>query len=196
MTLLGNSKLVDSRIDYPFAHPLDMLEQWLNEAERVGVSEPRGFVLSTVNKFEQPSSRVVLLKEFDNQGIIFSINEKSPKGIDLKYNSYVAGTLWWHEIIQQINFRGKAIKLSKNRSDILWNSRAREAQAVASISEQSAVLINEKALRENVSKMLKKQDKIKRPPSWHAYHIIIDSIEFWIGSKDRFHRRLQYNLRG
>ena len=36
---------------------------------------------------------------------------------------------------------------------------------------------------------------MSRPKTWHAYHIEIETIEFWHGSKDRFHHRLRYELK-
>lgn len=37
-------------------------------------------------------------------------------------------------------------------------------------------------------------DEILRPAKWSAYHIKLETIEFWHGSADRLHKRLRYNL--
>lgn len=86
------------------------------------------------------------------------------------------------------------IQLFGKRSDEIFQALPREAQAVAAISRQSAPLKNEAVLREQVRQLIQSGEKISRPAKWHAYYLAVESIEFWHGSKDRFHRRLRYDL--
>lgn len=192
-SLTGNPALANSGFDTPPSNPLLMLQKWLEVADKL-VNEPRSLVLSTVDISGRPSSRVVLLTDCDNGGIIFGTSSNSAKGKDLQTNTWAAGTLWWRETVQQINFRGKAIKLSKEKSDEMFQARPREGQAVTVISEQSAPLIDEKELKNKVLKLINTNEKIPRPEKWRGYHLAIESIEFWHGSKDRFHKRLLYDL--
>jgi pyridoxamine 5'-phosphate oxidase len=97
--------------------------------------------------------------------------------------------------MQQINFQGTVTKLPHNISDEIFNERPLAAQAVATISTQSAPMTNEQKLRTEVLKLLTQQEPMSRPKTWHAYHIEIETIEFWHGSKDRFHHRLRYELK-
>lgn len=194
MTLTGNPIPVKSEINMLFSDPLVMLQEWLKTADKLKISEPRGLVLSTVDTLKRPSSRVVLLKECDKTGVIFTSREESAKGRDLKLNPWAAGTLWWRETIQQINFQGKVTQLSNDIADKLFQERPKEAQAVAVASKQSALMETEEELRKNIVKILNSVDKIKRPEGWHAYHLTIESIEFWQGSQDRFHKRVRYDL--
>src|SRR5689334_4133490 len=154
MTLTGNSGLVTVNFNTPPNNPLDMLREWLNIADKLGINELRGMVLSTVDNNSRPSSRVVLIKECDEKGVIFSSSEESVKGKNLKINPWASGTLWWRETIQQINFQGQVIKLSPEISDQLFQQRPREAQAVAIISNQSEALVNEQELRDKVFKLI------------------------------------------
>ncbi|MCX7353002.1 MAG: hypothetical protein NTW22_07055 [Proteobacteria bacterium] len=94
-----------------------------------------------------------------------------------------------------INFQGTVTKLPHNISDEIFNERPLAAQAVATISTQSAPMTNEQKLRTEVLKLLTQQEPMSRPKTWHAYHIEIETIEFWHGSKDRFHHRLRYELK-
>ena len=151
-------------------------------------------VLSTVDSESRPSSRVVFLKDCDEKRLIFSTGGKSKKGQDLEFNPWVAGTLWWRETLQQISFQGQVVKLLNEGSDKIFQERTRDAQAVAVVSKQSAPLINEEELKDKVKDLINTKDKIMRPEEWHAYCIIPESIEFWHGSKDRFHKRLCYDL--
>ena len=194
MTLAGNLTLVDSGFDNPPENPFFLLQQWLEIADKVGASEPRGLVLSTVNIFGRPSSRVVLIKGCDERGVIFGTSQESAKGKDLEVNPYAAGTLWWRHTLQQVNFQGQVIRFSKERSDELFQARTREAQAVTAASHQSTPLTDEKMLRDKIHKLMNRKGIIERPEEWHAYHLILESIEFWHGGQDRFHKRLRYDL--
>ena len=53
---------------------------------------------------------------------------------------------------------------------------------------------SEKALKDAVLKLIHTNGTIERPEEWHAYHLALESIEFWHGVKDRFHKRLRYDL--
>ena len=193
MSLTGNPILSHSEFDPP-NNPLVLLDTWLKTADNLKVSEPRGFVLSTIDTSGRPSSRVVLLKASDEKGIIFTTSKESAKGKDLEFNPWAAGTLWWKETIQQVNFTGQVSRLSEKVADNIFQERTREAQAVSAISKQSAHLRNEDALKEQVFGLINAKNKIERPENWIAYHLILESIEFWQGSKDRFHKRLRYDL--
>lgn len=193
-TLTGNPDLADPGFECPPDNPLHLMQRWLDKANQLKIREPKGLVLSTISTHGIPSSRVVLLKEINDKGVIFSSTEISQKGKDLQSNPIAAGTLWWRETMQQINFQGLVKKLPPEFSDKIFKDRPLEAQAIAMTSTQSAPMLNEKNMREKISDFLDHPEKISRPASWHAYHITIESIEFWLGSKDRFHKRLRYEL--
>ena len=193
-TLTGNPDLVDPGFDNPPEHPMALLKKWLETADQLNINEPRGLVLSTVNPKMQPSSRVVLLKDCDETGIIFASSALSIKGQDLQLNPFAAGTLWWRETMQQINFQGTVRPCSTEFSDRVFYERPIAAQAVANVSKQSAPLNDLVTMKTWVAELLQKPELIKRPADWHAYHFAIESIEFWHGSKDRFHKRLRYTL--
>jgi len=193
-TLTGDPTLVESGFDDPPSNPLVLLNKWLQTADKLGVNEPKGISLSTVDGYGRPSSRVVLLKDCDERGVIFGTSQESAKGKDLEVNPWAAGTLWWRETVQQVNFQGRVVKLSPEISDQMFGERTRDAQAIAVISKQSAVLDDESELRSKVSQLVSTGEKILRPKGWHGYHLAIESIEFWHGSKDRFHKRLRYDL--
>jgi dihydrophenazinedicarboxylate synthase len=195
MTPTGNPNIVDSGFDVPLSNPILLFKQWLKSAEALKVSEPRGFVLSTVDNSGKPSSRVVLLKDLDDKGIIFSSSRLSQKGKALNHNPIASGSFWWRETMQQINFSGSVTILPDDISDVIFNERSLEAKAVASISIQSDIMRDEQLIRAAVATLINANKPIPRPKTWHAYHIAIKSIEFWLGSADRFHNRLHYDLK-
>jgi pyridoxamine 5'-phosphate oxidase len=114
-TLTGNPNLVNSGFDCPPDNPLDLLKRWLHTADLLKISEPRGLVLSTVNDEGTPSSRVVLLKTVNENGVTFASSGISQKGRDLQTNPIAAGTLWWRETMQQLNIQGRVRVLSDKK---------------------------------------------------------------------------------
>ncbi|MEN8237318.1 MAG: pyridoxal 5'-phosphate synthase [Pseudomonadota bacterium] len=193
-TLTGDPTLVNPKLDMPPAEPMPLFQHWLEEADRVGVIEPRGFVLSTISWTGWPSSRVLLLKECNDAGIVFTTSERSQKGTELAANPKAAGTLWWRETMQQVSFQGAVHKLSPQRSDEIFRARPRPAQAVAVVSQQTDEIEDEKRMRREVKELLNKAGAIKRPETWHAYQLVVEMVEFWHGSSDRFHKRVRYDL--
>lgn len=194
-TLTGNPNLVaDSGIDTPPNNPLELLRIWFDAALQLKVCEPYGITLATVDAAGHPSTRVVLLKGFDERGLFFATSEESNKGKDLATNPWAACNLWWRETMQQINCKGRVRKLSEAESDEMFKERVTAARAIASVSQQSAPLKDEAVLRESVDNLIAAQTEIQRPKSWHGYVLELTQIEFWHGSADRFHKRLRYDL--
>lgn len=193
-TLTGDPALVHSGFDELPHNPLHLLKSWFHDATKLNVSEPGGFILSTVDGNSKPFSRVVLLKTIDDTGVSFASSSNSKKGMDISNNTAGDGTLWWRETMQQVNFIGHAAKMLPSISDEIWNGRTREAQAVAAISDQSATMVDEELMRQRIKDLINSKTNIPRPETWCAYHIAIQDIEFWLGSQDRFHHRVQYKL--
>lgn len=132
-SLTGNAALVNPGFDKPPENPLSLLQKWLDTAEKL-VNEPKSLILSTVDTLNRPSSRV-LLTDCDDTGIYFGTSDSSTKAKDLQTNPWAAGTLWWRETIQQVNFCGKVMQLSNDKSDAMFQARPREDQAVTFITK-------------------------------------------------------------
>ncbi len=193
MSLDGNPDLVDNWLSSPPKNPWELFTQWTSEAKRVGVTEPNGLTLATVDLQGMPSTRVVLLKE-TNGAVEFASSGNSKKCRDIANNAAVSGTLWWRETIQQIHVRGIATPPSNERSDEVFNARERSAQAIASIGRQSQETSREQLIKiyNQTQKLVLCSAPISRPNLWSMYKIKVDNFEFWQGRKDRFHERLEY----
>lgn len=192
-TLTGNPDLIQSGFDSPPNNPFALLKSWFEQADALNIVEARAMTLSTVNREHKPSSRVVLITSIEN-GIYFGTRDDSQKGIDIQNNPNCAGNLFWRETISQINFQGKVSRLSDEASDHEFSKRIPEAQAVTVCCQPSVPMKNETVLRNEIKTLLSKNQKINRPSQWHLYCITLENIEFWIGSNDRFHKRLRYEL--
>lgn len=192
-TLTGNPDLLNAGFDFPPENPFALLKYWFEQANTLHIVESHAMTLSTVNADHRPSSRVVLITSIEN-GIFFGTREDSRKGVEIKNNPYCAGNLYWRETLSQINFQGKITQLSDEISDQEFAKRVIEAQAVTACCIPSKPLQDESLLRNEIKNLLQKNCKIERPVQWHVYRIDIFNIEFWIGSQDRFHKRLRYDL--
>jgi dihydrophenazinedicarboxylate synthase len=194
-TLSGDVSAELPEFDRPPANPIALLRAWIDGAGTHGVREPLALALATVGVDGVPSTRIVLLKSLDETGLVFTSHFGSHKGRDIAANPQAAATLYWRETVQQINVAGRVERLSDAESDVLFAERPRAAQATTAVSEQSARLADESELRARAA-ALTEGGEIARPQGWGGYRLVIEQIEFWHGSPDRLHRRLQYHREG
>ena len=89
-------------------NPIKQFEKWLNEAITAKVNEPTGVNVATVNEDGRPTSRMVLLKEVNEQGFVFFTNYHSRKGRAIEHNPFVALTFFWPELERSVRIEGKA----------------------------------------------------------------------------------------
>ncbi len=193
-SLSGDASLVESGFKNPPADPLLLFNNWLEQADALHVPEPKAFTLVTVGKNYKPSSRIVIFKNLTENGLVFGCSSASPKSIQMSQVPNVSGTFWWQKTIQQINFTGTVEKADTAISDRIFYERDRSARAISYLSRQSQPMENEPTLRDSVQSLATSDTEINRPESWCAYKIHFDTIEFFVGSPDRFHKRLQYKL--
>lgn len=191
-TLGGDPTLVLPEFDRPPVDPVPLLQRWIADAIDRCVREPLALSLATVGEHGRPSSRVVLLKAVDAGGLVFSSHYAGRKGRELAATPFAAATLYWRETLQQINVSGPVTRLTTAASDALFAERPRSAQATTAASIQSAPLSDPTALRERAAALLRADGAIARPADWGGYRLELDRIEFWHGSPDRLHRRLEY----
>lgn len=187
----GNLALNDQ--DLPNT-PFILFQNWFSEVLNTETHDPTAMVLSTVDKFGYPDSRVVLLKHFDERSFVFYTNYTSAKSDQIKSHPYVALNFYWPELVRQVRIRGRIELISLSESDVYFASRPRESQLSAIASPQSQVISN----REQLSQILETvkhtyQNKpIQRPDYWGGYAVVPEQFEFWQGRDNRFHDRIQY----
>lgn len=173
--------------------PIEQFAVWLEAALAAGLTEPYGMTLSTVGENGRPSSRVVLLRGFSAEGLIFYTNYRSRKGRELEAHPYAALNFWWPPLERQVRIEGRVEKVSAEESDAYFASRPYESQAASASSPQSEPIPSREVLLQWIEQTKQRYPtQVPRPPHWGGYRLVPDYFEFWQGRKSRIHDRLAY----
>ena len=175
------------------ANPLQQFERWLNEAISAQVPEPNAMTVATVGSDLRPSTRVVLIKGYDAQGITWFTNYESRKGRELAGNPFAALQFHWVELERVVRIEGTVQRVSEAESDAYFHSRPLDSRIGAWASPQSQVIDGRTVLVTNAAKYAAKfMLRPPRPPHWGGYRLQPERWEFWQGRKSRLHDRLRY----
>jgi len=174
--------------------PLRQFRLWLDEAAGHGLIEPNAMTLATVDEADQPWSRVVLLKGFDERGFIFFTNYLGAKGRHLSQHPCAALTFWWGALERQVNVTGTVTKTPREESERYFLSRPIASQLGAWASQQSEPVTDRAELEKRFDEAREKfgQTTVPLPPQWGGYCVRPETIEFWQGRHSRLHDRLRY----
>lgn len=177
-------------------NPFDQFRQWFDEMLASGFKEPHAMNLATVSRTGGVSSRMVLLKGFDEAGFVFFTNYNSSKAQDLHATRTAALCFWWDKLYRQVRISGRVEKIPAADSAEYFRSRPRGSQLGTLASQQSQVIGDYSVLEQSYKQLRQRYQgqEIPCPEHWGGYRIIPDQFEFWQGRPNRLHDRLRYTL--
>jgi pyridoxamine 5'-phosphate oxidase len=173
--------------------PIAQFTRWFEEALKAEVNEPNAMSVATVDAEGRPSSRIVLVKQFDARGFTWYTNYDSQKGKELSSKPCAALLFFWSELERQVRIEGRVERTTAEESDKYFNSRPLKSRLSAIASEQSTPIASRAALEHNYEEVARQYGEAPpRPSNWGGFRLVPERIEFWQGRRSRFHDRIVY----
>ena len=178
--------------------PFLEIKYFLEQARDQKLRDWNGMTVSTVDEDQRPTSRVVLLKKFTDDGLFFYTNYKSKKGQDISKNNNVSVNFWWRELQVQIRVSGSISEASRIESEEYFNSRPKGSRISAIVSKQSEEIESFESFQKKVEEAINSLEEkdIKLPDHCGMYKIIPNQIEIWKEGEFRRHERTLFKLEG
>jgi len=175
--------------------PLELFSAWLKDAEASEPNDPNAMAVATVDESGMPNVRMVLLKDFSEEGFVFYTNFESAKGQELLASQKAALLFHWKSLRRQIRIRGPVSVVTQEEADAYFHSRARGSRIGAWASKQSRPLESRFALEKAVAEYTAKYGlgKVPRPDYWSGFIVKPEQMEFWHDRPFRLHDRVQFN---
>ena len=174
--------------------PIELFRTWLDEARKAKIKEPTAMALATADTKGQPSVRMVLLKDFGEEGFVFYTNRESKKGDELEKNRKAALCFYWMQTNKQVRVSGIVEQVSDREADAYFATRPRLAQIGAWASQQSRPMKGRFDLEKKAAFYTAKfgAKKVPRPSYWVGYRVVPEQIEFWTQKPFRLHERILF----
>ena len=176
--------------------PIELFKKWMDEAKKTEPNDPNALSLATADKNGIPSARIVLLKDFGQDGFTFYTNLDSQKSLDIESNPKAEMCFHWKSLQRQVRVFGSINKVKDEIADKYFSSRDYGSKIGAWASEQSKILQNRNELLKRVDAFKKTYPETKnvpRPENWSGWILEPIMIEFWLKGSNRIHERLRYN---
>lgn len=171
---------------------VEQFAQWF--AEAAPLTEPNAVVLATASPEAVPSARTVLLKAFDERGLVVFTNLTSRKATEALTNPRARLVFPWHELERQVLVDGTVEQVTRAQSEAYFRSRPRGSQVAAWASRQSTVVPDREVLERRWALLEERfaGQEVPVPEFWGGLRVVPEAVEFWQGRRDRLHDRLRY----
>ena len=182
-----------NRADLP-SDPLVLFTKWLRDAQDAELPHPTAMSLATASRLGEVSSRIVLLRYFDERGFVFFSGYETKKSEQIAENAQVALLFPWLMLERQVKISGKAAKISRKESFRFFTSRSQESQMGAWLTQSSEVISSRSILQSKLEQMKQKfrDNRMPLPDRWGGYRVFPKLIEFWQGNSSGLHDRFVY----
>lgn len=173
--------------------PVRQFARWF-EAARAAVPVPEAMAVATASPAGVPSLRMLLLKGFGEDGLVFFTHYSSRKGRELEANPQAALLFHWAPLGRQVRVEGLVERLPAADSDAYFATRPRGAQVGALASRQSEPLAGRAELERRVEELERELAgaEVARPKTWGGYRLVPAAWEFWQHRDSRLHDRFRY----
>lgn len=173
--------------------PYLFFNKWVQPQSQMDVKDPNVMILSTSDTQNSVHSRVVLMKEFSENGLVFFSNYQNAKGKQLDEKPNASVLFYWKELYRQVRAEGQISENSNEESDKYFKSKPYDSKINTIVSQQSSEIESTKKLNEAAEAIKEKfGKKIPIPSYWGEYRIEPNYYEFWQGQANRLHDRIEY----
>lgn len=175
-------------------NPFDQFRCWFDQAVNASIVEPNAMALATAAKNGKPSCRMVLMKKFDESGLVYYTNLQSRKSREVKETPFATAIFFWKELERQVTIEGSVEEVDRQEAENYFSGRPRGSQLSAWASAQDQIIPSRQVLEEAYDAVEKQylDQAVPLPNFWGGFRIHPTRFEFWQGRPDRLHDRFQY----
>ncbi|QFQ98217.1 pyridoxamine 5'-phosphate oxidase [Streptomyces phaeolivaceus] len=176
------------------AEPVALFATWFGEVVAAGEVEPHTMSLATADAEGRPDVRTVMLHDVDARGWHFASHSGSRKGRQLAALPYASLGFYWPLLGRQVRVRGRVTVEPAEVAHADLHTRSTGALAAALVGHQSEVLSSYEELERASEAAWARAEREPdvAVPSWTAYVVEPDEVEFFQGDARRRHVRLDY----